>query len=86
MGHILRVHRRVHGDPRQIALLQRPHFMCHPQALLQQDLQLVAVTLACVRQPRALVWEGVLKKLFADEVLEIAVVNPALAQPSSESL
>src|ERR1700721_652162 len=32
-------------------------------------------------QVRALVWEGVLEKLFAGEELEIRVVDPALAYP-----
>src|ERR1700721_3729036 len=32
-------------------------------------------------QVRALVWEGVLEKLFASEVLEIRFMDPALAHP-----
>jgi hypothetical protein len=53
----------------------------HPQALGQQQLQLVAEPLAPVAQVRALVREGMLEELFAGEVLEIRVVDPALAHP-----
>ena len=55
--------------------------MRYPQALGQQQLQLVAKPLAPVAQVRALVREGVLEKLFAGEELEIRVVDPALANP-----
>jgi len=60
--------------------------VCHPQALGQQQLQLVAEPLAPVAQVRALVRECVLEELFAGEVLEIWIVNPALADdPISDS-
>src|ERR1700757_5017962 len=55
--------------------------MRHPQALGQQQLQLVAEPLAPMAQVRALVRERVLEELFAGEVLEIRVVDPALAYP-----
>ena len=55
--------------------------MRHPQALGQQQLQLVAEPLAPMAQVRALVREGVLEKLFAGEELEIRVLDPALAHP-----
>jgi hypothetical protein len=50
-----------------------------PHALGQQQLQLLAEPLAPVAQIRALVREGVLEELLAGEVLEIRVVDPALA-------
>src|SRR5882757_2496767 len=55
--------------------------MGHPQALGQQQLQLVAEPLAPMAQVRALVREDVLEELFAGEELEIRVVDPALAHP-----
>ena len=54
--------------------------MRHPQAFSEQKLQLVAEPLAPMAQVRALVREGVLEKLLPGEVLEIGVVDPALAQ------
>jgi len=53
----------------------------HPQALNQQQLQLVTEPLAPMAQVRAFVREGVLEKLFTGEELEIRVVDPALAHP-----
>src|SRR5579872_4960120 len=53
--------------------------MRHPQALGQQQLQLVAEPLAPMAQVRTLVRERVLEELFAGEELEIRVVDPALA-------
>jgi hypothetical protein len=51
----------------------------HSKALGQQQFQLVTEPLAPVAQVRALVRERVLEKLLAGEVLEIRVVDPALA-------
>src|SRR6185503_5199003 len=51
----------------------------YPQALGQKQLQLVAEALPPVAQVRALVWELVLEELFPGEVLEIRIVDPALA-------
>src|SRR3954454_17257899 len=56
-----------------------PGLVRHPQALRQQQLQLVAEPLAPMAQVRALVREGMLKELLAGEELEVRVVNPALA-------
>jgi hypothetical protein len=53
--------------------------MRNPQALGQEKLQLGAEPLAPVAQVRALVWQLMLEELFAGEVLEIRVVDPALA-------
>ena len=58
---------------------QRAALVRHPQALGQQQLQLVAEPLAPMAQVRALVRELVLEELFAGEVLEIRVMDPALA-------
>jgi hypothetical protein len=53
--------------------------MRNPQALGQEKLQLVAEPLAPVAQVRTLVWKLVLEELFAGEVLEIRIIDPALA-------
>ena len=53
--------------------------MCYPQALSQQQLQLVAQPLAPMAQVRAFVRKLVLEKLLSGEVLEIRVMHPALA-------
>jgi hypothetical protein len=50
-----------------------------PQALGQQQLQLVAEPLPPVAQIGALVRELVLEELLAGEVLEIRVMDPAVA-------
>src|SRR5262245_51971487 len=50
-----------------------------PQALGQQQFQLVAEPLAPMAQVRTLVRESVLEELFAGEELEIRVMDPALA-------
>jgi len=55
--------------------------MRHPQALGQQQFQPVAEPLAPVAQVRTLVRERVLEELFASKILEIRVVDPALAHP-----
>src|SRR6476661_8868537 len=53
--------------------------MCYPQALGQKQLQLVAEPLPPMAQVRALMREGMLEELFPGEVLEIRVIDPALA-------
>ena len=53
--------------------------MRHPQALGQQQVELIAQPLAPVAEVRALVRESVLEEGLAGEVLEIGVVDPALA-------
>ena len=53
--------------------------MSHPQALGQQQVELVAQAPAPVAEVGALVREGVLEALFAGEVLEVRIVDPALA-------
>ncbi len=53
--------------------------MGNPQAFGQQQLQLVTQPLAPVAQIRALVRKLVLKELLPAEVLEIGVMDPALA-------
>jgi hypothetical protein len=53
--------------------------MRHPQALSEQQFELVAKPLPPMAQIRALVRELVLEELLAGEVLEIRVVDPALA-------
>jgi hypothetical protein len=53
--------------------------MRHPQALGQQELKLVPEPLAPMAQIGALMREAMLEELLAGEVLEIGVVDPALA-------
>ena len=78
-GDGLGLHRGVHRDPRQSLAAQRARWLRHPQALGQQQLQLVAEPLAPMAQVRALVRELVLEELLAGEVLEIRIIDPALA-------
>ena len=75
----LGLHRGVDRDPLEVPGPQRAALMRHPQALGQQQLQLVAEPLAPMAQVRALVRELVLEELLAGEVLEIRVIDPALA-------
>ena len=78
-GDVLGLHRGVHRNPHQVPGPQRAADVRHPQALGQKQLQLVAEALPPVAQVRALVWELVLEELFPGEVLEIRIVDPALA-------
>jgi hypothetical protein len=78
-GDGLGLHRSVDRDSRQIARAQRAALVRDPQALGQQKLQLGAEPLTPMAQIRALVWKSVLEELLAGEVLEIRVVDPALA-------
>ena len=67
------------GDPRQVRGAPRAAVVCHPQALGQQQLELVAQALAPVAEIGTPVREGVLEERLAGEVLEVRVVDPALA-------
>ena len=78
---VLRLHRGVHGDALEIVRLQRAELMRHSQALSQQRIELVADPLASVAHPRALMRKGVLEERLAGEVLEVGIVEPALAYP-----
>ena len=78
-GNSLGLYGCVDRHPRQILRAQRAARMRHPQALGQQQLQLIAQPLAPVAQVRALVWELMLEELFPGEVLEIRIMHPALA-------
>src|SRR5438132_6049282 len=60
-------------DPRQILRPQRPALVRHPQALGEEEFQLVAEALAPMAQVRALVRKLVLEELLSSEVLEIRV-------------
>ncbi len=75
----LGLHRGVHGDASKVVGLQRADLVRNPQTLGQQQLQLVAEPVAPMAQVRALVREDMLEELRAGEVLEIGVVDPALA-------
>jgi hypothetical protein len=65
----------VHRDPLEVARAQRVGLVRHTQALGQQELQLVAEPLAPMTQVGTLVLED------AGEVLEIWIIDPALAHP-----
>src|SRR5947199_5483069 len=67
-------------DPRQILRPQRPALVRHPQALGEEKFQRVAEALAPMAQVRALVRKLVLEELLSSEVLEIRVIDPALAR------
>ena len=75
------LHCGVDRDPLEVLAAQRPAGMRHSQTLGQQQFQFVAEPLAPMAQVRALMQELVLEKLFPGEVLEIGVINPALAHP-----
>lgn len=55
MSDVLRLDGGVDGDPGKIVHLQRAGVVRHPQALLDQEIKLVADPAAPVGQPRALV-------------------------------
>jgi hypothetical protein len=80
-GDRLRLHCGVDRDPLEVVAAQGTGAVRYPQALGQQQLQLVAKPLAPMAQVRALVREDMLEKLLAGEELEIRVVDPALAHP-----
>ena len=71
----------VHRDPLEVARAQRAGLVRHTQALGQQELQLVAEPLPPMTQVGMLVRELVLEELLAGEVLEIWIIDPALAHP-----
>jgi len=78
-GDGLGLHRGVDRHPLEVARVQRTGVVRDPQALGEQQLQLVAQPLPPMAQVRALMRERVLEKLLAGEVLEIRVVDPAVA-------
>ena len=78
-GNVLGLHRGVNRDPRQISGPQRAALVRHPQALGQQQLELAAQPIPPVAEIGALVREGVLEERLAGEVLEVRIVDPALA-------
>ena len=82
---VLGLDRGVDRDLGQVLGPQCAARMRHPQTLSQQQLQLVAQPLAPVAEVRALVRKLMLEELFPGEILEIRVVNPALAHASSDS-
>jgi hypothetical protein len=51
----------------------------HPQALGQQQFELVAKPIAPMAQVGTLMWKLMLEELRSGEVLEIRVIHPALA-------
>ena len=75
----LGLHRGVDRDAGQVLGPQRASCMRDPQALGEQQLQLVAEPPAPMAQVGALVREAVLEELLAGEVLKIGVVDPTLA-------
>ena len=69
----------IDRDPLEVPGPQRTAFVGNPQAFGQQQFKLVTQPLAPMAQVRALVRERVLEELFPGEVLEIRIVDPALA-------
>jgi len=80
-GDGLRLHGGIHRDPLEVTGAQRAGFVRDPQALREQQIELAAQPLAPMAQVGALMRELVLKERLAGEVLEIGVVDPALAHP-----
>src|SRR5262245_28713432 len=74
---VLGLNGRVDSDPREVSPPQGATVMGYPQALGQQQLELIAQPLAPMAEPRALMREGVLEELLAGEVLEVWAVGPA---------
>ena len=77
----LGLHRGIHRHPLKLARAQRAGLMRHPQALGQQPFQPVAETLPPMAEVAPLVREPMLEELFAGKILEIRIVDPALAYP-----
>jgi hypothetical protein len=78
-GDGLGLHRGIDRDPLQVLGPQRAALVRHPQALGQQQFQLVAKPIAPMAEIRALVREDVLEKLLSGEILEIGVMDPTIA-------
>jgi hypothetical protein len=78
-GDGLGLDRGVHRDALEIARAQCARVVGHSLALSQQKLQPVTEALAPMAQVRALMRECVMKKRLAGEVLEIGIMDPALA-------
>jgi hypothetical protein len=76
---VLGLHRGVDRDPLEVLAAQRAGLVRYPQTLGQQQLQPVAESLPPMAQVRAFMRELMLEKLLAGEVLEIGVIDPALA-------
>ena len=75
----LGLHGGVDRDPLEVLRAQRPTVMGDPQALGQKKLELIAEALAPMAQVRTLVRKGMLEELFPGEVLEIRIIDPAIA-------
>src|SRR6516164_3769035 len=80
-GDGLRLNRGVDRDALEVLAAQRAGLVRHPQALGQQELQLVAEPLAPMAQVASLVREVMLEKLFASEELEMS--TPPRAIPAN---
>ena len=78
-GDGLGLHGGVDRNAGQVPGAQRATLMRHPQALGQEQFQLVAEPLAPMAEVRALVRELMLEELFPGEVLEIRIKDPSLA-------
>ena len=79
-GNVLRLHRGVDNDARELRRLHRAGLGRDRQALLQQRLQpLLAHAVAPVGHRGAIERQPVLEKLLAAEVLVIRVLDPPLA-------
>jgi hypothetical protein len=84
-GDRLRLHRGVDRDPLEVVAAQGAGAVRHPQALGQQQFQLLAEPLAPMAQVRALVREGVPEELFAGENWKYGSCTQRSHTPSSDS-
>ena len=75
----LGLHGGVHRHPLEVTGAQRAGLMRQAQALGQEQIELAAQPLPPMAQVRALMRERVLEEHLAGEVLEIRIIDPALA-------
>ncbi len=77
-GNVLGLHRGVHRDAGQVALLQGAGVVGDAQAFGQENVQPIADAFAPMTHAGALMGQLVLEKLFASEVLEIGILHPTV--------
>ena len=84
-GDGLGLHRGIHRDPLEVVDAQRAGLMGHPQALRQQQLQLVAQPLPPMAEVGALVRKDMLEKLFTVKCWKYGSWTQRSQAPSSDS-
>jgi hypothetical protein len=78
LASVLRLNRGIDSDPSEVFGAQCAAFVRDPQALGQEQFELLSEPLAPMAQVRTLVRKLVLEEFRTGEVLEIGIVNPAL--------